>query len=98
MGTKYAVKHLLKAYNWDYMTRASEIALLPGEIKIHEFDYRVLNEVIYEAIGVTFRSWPCIHTGDGPISYALSGMATRWFLAGTPPLTFGILNTPRTPI
>jgi ribonuclease Z len=71
MGTKYAVEHLLKAYNWDYMTRAKEIALRPGEINVHEFDYRGLNEVVYEENGVTFRSWPCIHAGDGPISYAL---------------------------
>jgi ribonuclease Z len=71
MGTKYAVEHMLKAYNWDYMTRASEIAVRPGEIKVHEFDYRALNEVVYEENGVTFRSWPCIHAGDGPISYSL---------------------------
>jgi len=71
MGTKYAVDHMLKAYRWDYMTRAKEIAVRPGEIKVHEFDYRGLNEVIYEENGVTFRSWPCIHAGDGPISYAL---------------------------
>jgi ribonuclease Z len=71
MGTRYAVEHMLKAYNWDYMTRAKEIAVRPGEINVHEFDYRALNEVIYEENGVTFRSWPCIHAGDGPISYAL---------------------------
>jgi len=71
MGTKYAVDHMLKAYHWDYMTRAKEIAVRPGEINVHEFDYRGLNEVIYEENGVTFRSWPCIHAGDGPISYAL---------------------------
>ena len=71
MGIKHAIKHLLKAYTWDYMTRPSEIAPLPGEIKVHEFDYRALNEVIYEENGDIFRSLPCIHAGDGPISYAL---------------------------
>jgi ribonuclease Z len=44
---------------------------IPGEIKVHEFDYRALNEVVYEENGVTFRSWPCIHAGDGPVSLAL---------------------------
>ena len=53
------------------MTRASEIAPLPGEINVHEFDYRALNKIIYEDNGVIFRSWPCIYAGDGPISYAL---------------------------
>ncbi len=51
MGTRYAVKHLLKAYNWDYMTRAATINPGPGEIKVHEFDYLALNEVVYEENG-----------------------------------------------
>jgi ribonuclease Z len=71
MGTKYAVEHMLKAYNWDYMTRAVTIAPKPGEINVHEFDYLGLNEVVYEENGVVFRSWPCVHAGDGPISYSL---------------------------
>ena len=45
--------------------------LLSTWSKRHEFDYRALNEVVYEENGVTFRSWPCIHAGDGPISYSL---------------------------
>ncbi len=71
MGTKYAIEHMLKAYNWDYMTRAVTINPTPGEITITEFDYKGLNEVVYEQNGVTIRSWPCIHAGDGPISYSL---------------------------
>ena len=67
MGTKYAIEHMLKAYNWDYMTRAVTINPGPGGIKVHEFDYRAINEVVYEENGVTFRSWPCIHAGDGPV-------------------------------
>jgi ribonuclease Z len=75
MGTKYAVEHMLKAYNWDYMTRAVTINPIPGEIKVHEFDYKGLNQLVYEdkAKGVTIRSFPTIHAGDGPVSYAL-----RW--------------------
>ena len=68
MGTKHAVKHMLKAYNWDYMTRAVTINPKPGEIKVHEFDYRGINEVVYEENGVIIRSWPCIHACDGPVS------------------------------
>lgn len=71
MGTKYAIEHLLKAYNWDYMTRAVTINPTPGEITVHEFDYRAINEVVYEENGVTIRSWPCIHAGDGPVSLSL---------------------------
>ena len=71
MGTKYAVEKLLAAYNWDFMTRAVTISPVPGNINVHEFDYKGINEVIYQAEGVTIRSWPTIHTGDGPVSYSL---------------------------
>ena len=71
MGTKYAIEHMLKAYNWDYMTRAVTINPTPGEVNVHEFDYKALNEVVYDENGVVFRSWPCIHTGDGPVSLSL---------------------------
>ena len=71
MGTKYAVENFLKAYNWDYMTRAVAINSVPGQITVHEFDYKGLNQVIYEENGVVIRSIPAIHAGDGPVSFIL---------------------------
>jgi len=71
MGTKYAVEHFLKAYNWDRMTRLANLASGPGEIKVTEFDFKGENQVIYEKNGVTIRSWPAIHAGDGSVSMAL---------------------------
>jgi ribonuclease Z len=71
MGTKYAVEHFLKTYNWDYMTRAAVITPVPGQIIVHEFDYKKENQVIYQKNGVTIRSFPAIHTGDGPVSLIL---------------------------
>ena len=44
---------------------------VPGNIDIHEFDYMGMNEVIYDKNGVVIRSWPAIHAGDGPVSFAL---------------------------
>ncbi|MCK4838379.1 MAG: MBL fold metallo-hydrolase [Desulfobulbaceae bacterium] len=82
MGTKYAVENMLKAYNWDYMTRAVTISPIPGSINIHEFDYKGLNEVVYQADGVTVRSWPTIHTGDGPISYSLEWNGLKIVIGG----------------
>ncbi len=82
MGTKYAVEHKLKAYNWDYMTRAVTISPLPGEIIVHEFDYAGENEVIYDRKGVTIRSWPAIHAGDGPISYSLEWKDLKVVIGG----------------
>ncbi len=71
MGTKYAVEHFLKAYNWDYMTRAVAINSVPGQITVHEFDYKGLNQVVYEENGVVVRTIPAIHAGDGPVSFIL---------------------------
>jgi ribonuclease Z len=76
MGTKYAIDHFLKTYNWDYMTRAAAINSIPGSIEVNEFDYKGENQVIYQENGVTIRSWPAIHIGDGPVTFLLewSGM------------------------
>ena len=82
MGTKHAVEHLLKAYNWDYMTRAVTINPIPGEIKVHQFDYKGMNKAIYENNGVTIRSWPAIHAGDGPVSYSLEWKGLRIVIGG----------------
>ncbi len=71
MGTKYAIDHFLKTYNWDYMTRAAAISSIPGQIEVHEFDYKAENQVIYQENGVTIRSFPAIHIGDGPVSFLL---------------------------
>ncbi len=82
MGTKYAIENLLKTYNWDYMTRAVVINPIPGEIKVHEFDYKGMNQVVYKEDGVTIRSWPTIHSGDGPISYSLEWNGFKIVIGG----------------
>jgi ribonuclease Z len=71
MGTKHAVEHFLQANNWDYQTRAYKITPVPGSITVHEFDYKGVNEVVYQENGVTVRSLPAIHAGDGPVSFIL---------------------------
>ena len=42
--------HFMKTYNWDYMTRAAAISSIPGQIKVHEFDYKAENQVIYQEV------------------------------------------------
>ena len=71
MGTAHAVKHFLQANNWDYQTRAYKITPIPGQIEVNEFDYRQENQIIYQDKGVTVRSWPAIHAGDGPVSFGI---------------------------
>jgi ribonuclease Z len=71
MGTAYAMEHFLKFVNWDKVTREYKITPAPGQIEVHEFDYKGENIVVYQEDGVTIRAWPAIHAGDGPVSYAL---------------------------
>jgi ribonuclease Z len=71
MGTKYAVEHFLKAYHWDATTRNFRLNPAPGKIEVVEFEYKGENQIVYQENGVTIRSWPAIHAGDGPISFSL---------------------------
>ena len=91
LGTKYSMDSFLKHANWDYTTRKFNISSAPGNIETTEFDYKGVNQVVYREDGVTIRSIPAIHAGDGPISYILEygGMKVviggdtfpnKWFL------------------
>ena len=78
-------------FAWDKETRSFQITPGPGEIEVHEFDYKVENLLVYESKGIEVRSIPAIHTGDGPVSYIVTyeGMKVivggdtapnRWFI------------------
>jgi len=54
MGTKYAVKHFLKAYTWDAATRNAKLSPKPGQIEVKEFDYKGENQVVYQENGSQF--------------------------------------------
>ncbi len=82
MGTAYAVEHFLKAYNWDNMTRLAALPSAPGKINVHEFDFKQENEVVYQENGVTIRSWPAIHAGDGAVSFALEWSGLKVVIGG----------------
>jgi ribonuclease Z len=40
-------------------------------MEVNEFDYKVENEIIFEENGVVVRSFPAIHSLDGPVSFSL---------------------------
>jgi len=90
MGTAYAVEHFQKSNNWDFQTRAVKITPLPGQIEVHEFDYRKENQVVYESNGIVVRSWPAIHIGDGPVSFGIEYAGLKLVFAGdtTPNMWF----------
>ena len=82
MGTAYAVDHFLKAYNWDAITRNFVLSPKPGEITVTEFDYKAVNAVVYQKNGITIRSIPAIHAGDGPVSFILEYAGLKVVIGG----------------
>jgi ribonuclease Z len=82
MGTAYSFENFLRFVNWDKVTREYKITPIPGQIEVHEFDYTQENELVYEENGVTVRSWPAIHAGDGPVSFSLEYAGQRIVFGG----------------
>jgi ribonuclease Z len=70
-GTKYALEHMEKMLTWDVAGRVGQTDTRGLVLEINEFDYRAVNQVIYEENGVVIRSIPAIHSLDGPVSFIL---------------------------
>lgn len=70
-GTKYALDHLRQMVNWDLTGRQGLVDERGYYIETTEFDYKGLNQIIYQENDVTIRSFPAIHALDGPVSFSL---------------------------
>jgi len=81
-GTKYAVDHLRKALTWDLEGRQGLTDPRGYRIEAYEFDYRGVNQVVYQENGVTIRSIPAIHSLDGPVSYILEWNGMKFVFGG----------------
>jgi ribonuclease Z len=82
-GTKYALDHLYKALTWDLDGRkgiTDPRGYVPFEVT--EFDYKGVNQVIYEENGVTVRTIPAIHALDGPVSFILEWNGLKFVFGG----------------
>jgi ribonuclease Z len=71
LGTAYAVERMVEMYTWDLAGRAGLVDFRGFKVDVNEFDYRAENAVIYQENGVTIRSFPAIHSIDGPVSFSL---------------------------
>jgi ribonuclease Z len=71
LGTAYAVQKMKEMYTWDLAGRVGLVDFRGYSIEVNEFDYKGENAVIYEDNGVTVRSFPAIHSLDGPVSFSL---------------------------
>jgi ribonuclease Z len=82
-GTKYALDHLYKALTWDLDGRAGITdprGYVPFEVT--EFDYKAVNEIVYQENGVTIRTIPAIHSLDGPVSFILEWNGLKFVYGG----------------
>ncbi len=82
LGTKAFVDGMSKGYAWDLATRTGALPDAGAQIKVHEFDYKQENKVVYEKNGVTIRSWPAIHSLDGSVSYGLEWNGLKYVFGG----------------
>ncbi len=70
-GTKYAVEHMKEMFSWDYASRLGNVNTVGFKIEVNEFDYKGVNQIVYQENGVTIRSIPAVHALDGPVSFLL---------------------------
>ena len=70
-GTAYAVEHLQKMYTWDKGSRLGNVDIRGLEIEVTEFDYKPVNQLIYDVNGVKIYSLPAIHALDGSVSFIM---------------------------
>lgn len=82
LGTKAAIEGFKKYVAWDNETRSYQINPEPGEITVYEFDYRKENQVVYESKGAVIKTFPAIHSGDGPVSYVLEYAGKKVVIGG----------------
>lgn len=71
LGTKYALQHMEEMFTWDSASRLGNVDIRGQVLEVHEFDYKAINQVIYNENGVTIRTIPAIHALDGPVSFIL---------------------------
>ncbi|MCZ6804293.1 MAG: guanitoxin biosynthesis MBL fold metallo-hydrolase GntH [Proteobacteria bacterium] len=71
LGTKYALEHMEKVFTWDSASRLGNVDIRGQVLEVHEFDYKAVNQEIYNENGVSIRTIPAIHALDGPVSFIL---------------------------
>ncbi len=81
-GTKYAVEHLRKALTWDLDGRKGITDPRGYFIEVTEFDYKGINQIIYQENGVTIRAFPAIHSLDGPVSFTVEWNGLKFVFGG----------------
>ena len=82
LGSATFIKGMKMAYAWDLQTRSGALPDAGAKIEVHEFDFKQINEIVYEKNGVVIRSWPAIHSLDGSVSYSLVWNGLKYVFGG----------------
>jgi ribonuclease Z len=82
LGTAAAVQSLKNVYRWDLAGRVGLVDFRGYDLEVNEFDYKGENAVVYEENGVTIRSFPAIHSLDGPVSFSLEWNGLKFVFGG----------------
>jgi ribonuclease Z len=80
-GTKYMVDHMTKMYAWDYQSRLGNVNTKGFQTEVHEFDYKQVNQIVYNENDVKITSIPAIHALDGSVSYILEWNGLKFFFS-----------------
>ena len=70
-GTQAAMDAMEKMLAWDIDTRMGNTDTRGAVLKVTEFPYDAVNNVIYDNNGVTIRTIPAVHIFDGCVSFIL---------------------------
>ncbi len=93
-GTKYACEHMEKMFTWDTDSRLGNVNTQGMQLEVNEFDYKAVNQTIYNENGVRIRTIPAIHAIDGPVSFILEWNGLKFaFSSDTFPNKWWIKHT-----
>jgi len=81
-GTQYAMDHMVEMIRWDLDGRNGRLPPVGRQIEVNEFDYKGINEVIFDENDVVIRSFPAIHVIDGPVSFSLEWNGLKFVFGG----------------
>ncbi len=82
LGTEAFVDGLKKAFAWDVRGRSGALPDAGGQLLAHEFDYKQVNDIVYQENGVTITSFPAVHSIDGSVSYRLEWNGLSFVFGG----------------
>ncbi len=94
MGTAHALEKMKEMYAWDIATRSGVIDARGMELEVNEFDYKAVNNVIFDENGVQIRTIPAIHAIDGAVSFILEWNGLKFtYSSDTAPNSWWIEHT-----